>query len=90
MLVPTLVHLKLGWARAAHPAPTACIALLGWAVTGQAQTLRTSVYASGFTTPVAFVQDPTDPAVQYVVEQGGRIRVVRQEAWCLVPRTFSI
>ena len=27
--------------------------------------------------PVAFVQDPSTPAVQYIVEQGGRIRVVR-------------
>ena len=31
----------------------------------------------GFASPVAFVQDPTDRAVQFVVEQGGRIRVVR-------------
>jgi glucose/arabinose dehydrogenase len=42
--------------------------------------LRTRVYASGFTTPVAFVQDPVRPAVQYVVEQGGRIRVVQSGA----------
>jgi glucose/arabinose dehydrogenase len=46
------------------------------AVAGQAQTLRTTVYASGFNSPVAFVQDPADRAVQYVVEQGGRIRVL--------------
>jgi glucose/arabinose dehydrogenase len=39
--------------------------------------LRARVYASGFTTPVAFVQDPIDRTVQYVVEQSGRIRVVR-------------
>ncbi|HEX7088123.1 MAG TPA: PQQ-dependent sugar dehydrogenase [Vicinamibacterales bacterium] len=32
---------------------------------------------SGLTFPVAVVQDPTQPDVQYVVEQGGRIRVVR-------------
>jgi glucose/arabinose dehydrogenase len=56
---------------------TACIALLGWAATGQAQTLRSSIYASGFAAPVAFVQDPTDRTVQYVVQQGGRIRAVR-------------
>ena len=42
----------------------------------QAQ-LKTRIHASGFTSPVAFVQDPVDPSVQYVVEQGGRIRVVR-------------
>jgi glucose/arabinose dehydrogenase len=45
---------------------------------GHAQTpLRSRVYASGFTLPVGFVQDPTDRDVQFVVEQGGRIRVVR-------------
>jgi glucose/arabinose dehydrogenase len=33
-------------------------------------------YASGFAAPVAFVQDPTDPSVQFVVEQGGRIRTL--------------
>jgi glucose/arabinose dehydrogenase len=40
--------------------------------------LRT--YASGFSSPVAFVQDPDDAAVQFVVEQGGRIRAVRDGA----------
>src|SRR5262245_14770768 len=39
--------------------------------------LRSSVYAGGFSAPLEFVQDPTDPAVQYVVEQGGLIRIVR-------------
>lgn len=39
--------------------------------------VRARVYASGFTQPIAVVQDPTDPAVQFVVEQGGRIRVIR-------------
>jgi glucose/arabinose dehydrogenase len=39
--------------------------------------LRTRVHASGFTQPVAFVQDPADPSVQFVVQQQGRIRVVR-------------
>jgi glucose/arabinose dehydrogenase len=48
----------------------------GSAVNVQAQ-LSAPVFASGFTFPVAFVQDPTDDAVQFVVEQGGRIRVVR-------------
>ena len=35
------------------------------------------VFASGLSVPVAFVQDPTDDAVQFVVEQSGRIRVLR-------------
>ena len=39
--------------------------------------LRMRTYAPGFTTPLAIVQDPGDRAVQFVVEQGGRIRVVR-------------
>jgi glucose/arabinose dehydrogenase len=39
--------------------------------------LRVRTYASGFTSPVAFVQDPRDRSVQFVVEQAGRIRVVR-------------
>jgi glucose/arabinose dehydrogenase len=39
--------------------------------------LRLRAYASGFTSPLAIVQDPTDRAVQYVVEQAGRIRVLR-------------
>ena len=38
--------------------------------------LQPRVYASGLSSPVAFVQDPTNAAVQFVIEQGGRIRVV--------------
>jgi glucose/arabinose dehydrogenase len=38
--------------------------------------LRAVVYATGFSLPVAIVQDPTNASVQFVVEQGGRIRVV--------------
>jgi glucose/arabinose dehydrogenase len=44
----------------------------------RAQTsLQGRVYASGLTSPVAFVQDPTNNAVQFVVEQWGRIRVIQ-------------
>ena len=39
--------------------------------------LRSRVHASGFEAPLAFIQDPADRAVQFVVQQGGRIRVVR-------------
>jgi glucose/arabinose dehydrogenase len=46
------------------------------AVEARAQ-LSSRVYASGFVNPLGFVQDPTDPSVQFVVEQGGRIRAVR-------------
>jgi glucose/arabinose dehydrogenase len=38
--------------------------------------IRASVFVSGLTAPVAFVQDPSNVRVQYVVEQAGRIRVV--------------
>ena len=38
--------------------------------------VRLYPYASGLTQPVGFVQDPTNPAVQFVVEQLGRIRVL--------------
>jgi glucose/arabinose dehydrogenase len=38
--------------------------------------LRSQVYASGFAAPVGFVQHPTDPDIQFVVQQGGRIRIV--------------
>jgi len=39
--------------------------------------LQARVYVTGLSSPVAFVQDPTNPAIQFVVEQGGRIRVVQ-------------
>jgi glucose/arabinose dehydrogenase len=39
--------------------------------------LRAPVFVSGFTAPVAFVQDPSDLSVQFVVEQAGRIRAIR-------------
>src|SRR5882762_9611384 len=39
--------------------------------------LRSRLLATGFTAPLAFVQDPTDRNVQFVVQQDGRIRVVQ-------------
>ena len=51
-------------------------AIVGFSPTAEAQ-LRTRIYASGFVSPVLFLQDPADRTVQYVVEQGGRIRVIR-------------
>jgi glucose/arabinose dehydrogenase len=53
-----------------------------WALsvpTASAQMLA-QVYASGFSAPIAFVQDPSDPTVQYVAEQGGVIRVIKNGA----------
>ena len=50
------------------------LTILLLAGTGEAQSgLSISVHATGFTTPVAVVQDPTNRAVQFVVEQGGRM-----------------
>jgi glucose/arabinose dehydrogenase len=57
-------------------AAAACVFLLLVAGRAEAQ-LQGQVYASGFQSPVAFVQDPTDRTVQFVVQQTGRIRVVR-------------
>ena len=42
--------------------------------------LSSQLIVSGLSLPVAVVQDPTQPNVQLVVEQGGRIRVVRNGA----------
>jgi glucose/arabinose dehydrogenase len=38
--------------------------------------IRTQLVASGFSQPVAFVQDPSLPNVFYVVEQTGRVRTL--------------
>jgi glucose/arabinose dehydrogenase len=38
--------------------------------------LQLAPYVSGLTLPVGFVQDPGNASVQYVVEQGGRIRTI--------------
>ena len=57
-------------------AAAACALILLAASPVHAQ-IQGQVYASGFESPVAFVQDPTDRTVQLVVQQTGRIRVVR-------------
>ena len=55
----------------------AAMLVLGGRPGAQQSALQMRVHASGFDLPVAFVQDPTDRALQFVVEQGGRIRAVR-------------
>jgi glucose/arabinose dehydrogenase len=52
------------------------ITVTGFATPLEAQ-LRTRVQATGFTNPLAFIQDPTDRNVHFVVQQNGRIRVFR-------------
>jgi glucose/arabinose dehydrogenase len=54
----------------------ACLAILLTAAPASAQ-LRSTVYVSGVSNPVAFIQDPSSATIQYVVEQGGRIKVVQ-------------
>jgi glucose/arabinose dehydrogenase len=47
--------------------------------------LRSTLYVSGFSNPVAFVQDPSTATIQYVVEQGGFVRVVQNGAVLATP-----
>ena len=49
-------------------------------------TLMSRVYASGFSSPIAFIQDSTNASRQFVVQQGGRIRVVDNGA--VLPADF--
>src|SRR5262245_12822768 len=52
---------------------------LGTAAPALAQ-LHAELVVSGLEQPVAFVQDPTQPNVQVVVQQGGRVRVLQNGA----------
>ncbi|HEY2991890.1 MAG TPA: PQQ-dependent sugar dehydrogenase, partial [Methylomirabilota bacterium] len=60
------------------PASAVGVLLLAVIAAGAAEgQLRTRPFVSRLSAPVAIVQDPTDPTVQFVVEQRGRIRVVK-------------
>ena len=50
--------------------------LLVWPAVASAQ-LRAEIYVSGLSHPLGLIQDPSDPAVQYVPQQEGIIRVVK-------------
>ena len=64
--------------RARHPLCAAAVLACALVLVVVAQSRpRARVFVDGFNAPLAFVQDPLDRAVQFVVEQGGRIRVVR-------------
>ena len=52
------------------------LTLMGTVRSAHAQ-LQAELFVGGFSQPVAFVQDPSQPGVQVVVQQGGRIRVVQ-------------
>jgi hypothetical protein len=68
------------------PAAVLLGAALVLTATDAAAALRSAVYVSGLAAPVALVQDPSDPAVQYVLEQAGTVRVIRGGA--LLPTPF--
>jgi glucose/arabinose dehydrogenase len=63
-----LVTSFVAFAHAPHPVTSAASTL---------PALSATAVATGLSFPVAFVQDPSDPRVQFVVEQFGRIRVLR-------------
>ena len=58
-------------------AAVAALLLFVHAGSAFAQPLRRVTYVTGLTQPIAFVQDPGDPALQYVVQQNGVIRLIR-------------
>ncbi|HUF47601.1 MAG TPA: PQQ-dependent sugar dehydrogenase [Vicinamibacterales bacterium] len=64
------------WGRQQAAGLAVSVVLLAGGRDASAQ-LRSEVFAGGFTQPVAFVQDPSDPSVQVIVQQDGRIRAVR-------------
>ena len=43
------------------------------------------MYVGGLTAPVSFVQDPLDSNVQFVVQKGGLVRVIRNGVLELTP-----
>jgi glucose/arabinose dehydrogenase len=56
---------------------SASLLLLTPIVAAGQSALRTEVVATGLHRPVGFVQDPSDPATQYIVQHDGHIRVLR-------------
>jgi glucose/arabinose dehydrogenase len=57
-----------------QPSVLALVALLSALLPQPAHAqLRLSVVASGLSLPVAVIQDPTDPGIQFVVQRGGTI-----------------
>jgi glucose/arabinose dehydrogenase len=55
----------------------AIVLLMSFLPAAASAQLRTEVVATGLVNPVAFVVDPGDPSMFYVVEQRGTIRTVR-------------
>lgn len=57
--------------------PLSCLALLFLSITANAQLYSLQSFVNGLTQPIAMVQDPSNRNVQYVVQQGGLIRTVK-------------
>lgn len=55
----------------------ACSAVAVAAAPARGQ-VRAAVVVEGLNQPLGLVQDPADPRVQFIVEQGGRVRVLRE------------
>jgi glucose/arabinose dehydrogenase len=59
------------------------VAALSWLVLAAAaspvfaQITATPYISSGLSSPIGMVQDPSDPTTQYVVEQGGLVKIIR-------------
>jgi len=60
------------------PACAIAVAVAAFAAAGSTfAQVRAELVASGLTQPVAFVQDPSDPTAQVIVQQNGRIRALK-------------
>ena len=63
-----------------------CFAAAGlFSVANASAQLHPEPYVSGLTHPLAFVQDPSDASIQYIVQQEGRIQVVKNGALQATP-----
>ena len=59
------------------PAVTGLLLIASAQAAAQLPAIQSVPYVGGLSSPVGMVQDPSDPAVQFVVQQGGLIRVIR-------------
>jgi glucose/arabinose dehydrogenase len=47
--------------------------------------IRSQIYVTGLSSPVGFAQDPSNPAVQFVLEQAGTVRVINHGVLLATP-----
>jgi glucose/arabinose dehydrogenase len=59
------------------PGLAGLLLLMSAPAAAQLPAIQSVAYVGGLNQPVGMVQDPSDPGTQYVVQQGGRIRVIR-------------